>query len=92
MAFREDIDLGVARVRKLTVTSGITGDVTGNVTGDVAGVITPTAYTVATLPTAADSTGIVAYCSDGDTGDPCLMFCTGTSWLRIAFGAAVAAS
>ena len=49
-------------------------------------------YTVATLPAAASSTGMLAVCSDGDAGSPCLTLCDGTAWLRIVLGAAVATS
>jgi hypothetical protein len=41
---------------------------------------------------AASWTGGVVYCTNGAAGSPCLAVSNGTSWLRIAFGAAVAAS
>lgn len=88
MAWREDVDFGEVRARTLAVSGGVTGDVTG----DVAGAITPTGYTVATLPAAASNSGKVVYCSDGATGDPCLAFSNGTNWLQIAIGSAVASS
>lgn len=40
---------------------------------------------------AAAWTGGVVYCSNGNTGVPCLAVSNGTNWLRIALGAAVAA-
>lgn len=36
--------------------------------------------------------GDVAYCSDGDTGSPCLAVYNGTDWLRISLGSAIASS
>jgi hypothetical protein len=36
--------------------------------------------------------GDVAYCSDGDTGSPCLAVFDGTSWLRVSLGAAISAT
>jgi hypothetical protein len=84
MAWREDVDFGNVRARTLEVAGGVTGDVTG--------AITPTGYTVAGLPAAADSTGMVVYCSNGASGDPCLAFSNGTNWLQIAIGTAVAAA
>jgi hypothetical protein len=41
---------------------------------------------------AASWTGGVVYCTNGNAGSPCLAVSNGTSWLRIALGAAVAAS
>lgn len=41
---------------------------------------------------AASWAGAVVYCSNGDTGSPCLAVSNGTDWKRIALGAAVAAS
>lgn len=41
---------------------------------------------------AASWLGAVVYCSNGAAGSPCLAVSNGTSWLRIALGAAVAAS
>jgi hypothetical protein len=55
-------------------------------------VIELTAYTVAGLPTAVGATGQVVYVSNGDAGSPCLGVSNGTSWLRVALGAAVSAS
>ena len=51
----------------------------------------PSSYTVATLPTASESSGEVIYVSDGDDGSPCLAYCDGTNWLRIEIGTAVSA-
>lgn len=36
--------------------------------------------------------GDIAYCTDGDAGDPCLAVYDGTDWLRVVFGAAIATS
>lgn len=47
-------------------------------------------YTVATVPAVAEHKGRVIHVSDGNAGSPCLAYSDGTSWLRIAFGAAVA--
>lgn len=41
---------------------------------------------------AASWTGGVVYCTNGNAGSPCLAVSNGTNWLRIALGAAVAAS
>lgn len=46
-------------------------------------------YTVATLPTASTHTGYIVYCTDGDTGSPCVAVSNGTSWKVIALGATV---
>ncbi len=74
------------------VTGDLTGNVVGNLTGDVAGIIQLTSYTVATLPDAATGIGKLIAVIDGDTGNPCLAYSNGTNWLRIVFGAAVAAA
>jgi hypothetical protein len=47
---------------------------------------------VAQLEAFTGSEGDVAYCSDGDAGDPCLAVYDGTDWLRIALGAAISAT
>lgn len=50
--------------------------------------------TVATLNAdypAASWTGAVAYCTNGDTGSPCLAVSNGTTWRRVALGATIAA-
>lgn len=39
-----------------------------------------------------NSPGDVAYCSNGDAGDPCLAVYNGTDWLRVALGAAISAT
>lgn len=76
-----------------TVTaSAFAGDVTGDITGNVTGAVTLPTYAVAGLPAADESDGMVVHCSDGAGGSPCLAYSNGTNWLRIAFGAAVAAS
>lgn len=64
------------------------GPISGNVTGSVQ---LPT-YTVAGLPAASTNARRVVYCSNGDAGSPCLAVSNGTNWLRVALGAAVAAS
>lgn len=100
MAWREDCDLGVVRIRELTVSSGISGDVTGDVTGavtgdvtgDVTGAITLPSAAVAGLPDATTSEGMLVVCSDGAAGSPCLAYSNGTNWLQIALGSAVSAT
>ena len=42
---------------------------------------------VSLLPSVSD--GSIAYCTDGDTGSPCLAVRSGGAWLRVALGAAV---
>ena len=49
-------------------------------------------YSVAELPSASANPQAIVYCSNGDAGSPCLAVSNGTSWLRVALGAAVAAS
>lgn len=49
-------------------------------------------FTVATLPDAEVHAHKIIFVSDGAAGDPCLAFSDGEDWLRIALGAAVAAS
>jgi hypothetical protein len=52
-----------------------------------------TSYTVAGLNAFSGRLpGDVAHCSNGAAGSPCLAYWNGTSWLRIAFGAAVSAT
>ncbi len=50
-------------------------------------------FTVATLPNAATPSNArrVVFVSNGNAGQPCLAVSNGTNWLRIVFGAAVAA-
>lgn len=50
----------------------------------------PPSYTVATLPPAAQNTGRIVLCSNGNAGANCLAVSNGTAWLRVVFGAAVA--
>lgn len=54
--------------------------------------LVPGTFTVATLPAAADNEGRLVYVSNGAAGSPCAAVSNGTDWLRIALGAAVAAS
>lgn len=49
-------------------------------------------YTVTTVPSAAMYKNRMIVVSNGNAGQPCLAMSNGTSWLRIPFGAAVAAS
>lgn len=49
-------------------------------------------YTVATVPSAADSTGAMIYVSNGAAGSPIVAFSDGTDWLRVDTAAAVAAA
>lgn len=63
----------------------------GNVTGDIAGVLTLTAQTTASLPTAAASNaGQVRLISDNGAGNDtyCLVVSTGAAWVT-AVGAAL---
>lgn len=48
--------------------------------------------TVAALPAASAHTGKLVYVTNGAAGSPCLAYSNGTNWLRVALGAAVAAS
>lgn len=48
--------------------------------------------TVADLEALTSEAGDVAYCSDGDGGDPCIAFYNGTDWVVITAGAAISAS
>lgn len=47
---------------------------------------------VAQLEAYTAQTGDVAYCSDGAGGSPCLAVYTGSSWLRVALGAAISST
>jgi hypothetical protein len=64
-------------------------------TADTVGAITLPSYTVAGLAASlppALNTGKLVHCSNGATGSPCLAYSNGTNWLRVVFGAAVAAT
>jgi hypothetical protein len=39
-------------------------------------------YAVAGLPSAADHTGAIVYCSNGAAGTPCVAFSNGSAWKR----------
>jgi hypothetical protein len=54
-----------------------------------AGILSPTSYTVATVPSAAAYPSHLIHVSNGDSGAPCLAVSNGTNWLRIPLGAAV---
>lgn len=49
-------------------------------------------YTVAGAPAAADHTGEMIRVSNGAAGQPCLAVSNGTNWLRVVYGAAIAAA
>lgn len=49
-------------------------------------------HTVANAPSAAANAGQLICVSNGASGSACLAYSNGTSWLRIALGAAIAAS
>ena len=69
--------------------------VQANLDSDAGGPFTLATYTVAELAAdypAASHPSAAVYCTNGDAGSPCLAVSNGTSWLRIALGAAVAAS
>lgn len=54
------------------------------------GRISPTTFTVATAPAAADyAPGTMVYVSDGAAGSPILAFSDGTNWLRVDTAAAI---
>lgn len=48
--------------------------------------------TVSALEGITGSEGDVAYCSNGDAGDPCLAVFDGTDWLRVALGTAISST
>lgn len=50
------------------------------------------AYEVASVPDAADFEGSIIFVSNGNAGAPSLAVSDGTSWLRIALGAAISAT
>jgi hypothetical protein len=52
--------------------------------------LTGNTFAIAELPAAASNVGRCVYCTDGDTGSPCLAISDGTDWLRVTLGAAVA--
>jgi hypothetical protein len=43
-------------------------------------------YQQLTALTPAAYEGVMVVCSNGDNGRPCLAFCTGTAWKRLAWG------
>lgn len=45
--------------------------------------------TVVELEALTSQAGDVAYCSDGDAGDPCLAFYNGTDWVVVSVGVAI---
>lgn len=49
-------------------------------------------FAVADVPDAATYPKRVIYVTNGDTGSACIAVSNGTNWLRIALGAAIAAS
>ena len=55
-------------------------------------VVVSQVFTVATVPSAADSVGGVIYVSNGAAGNPILAFSDGTDWLRVDTAAAISAS
>lgn len=87
-------DTSNGQPRKVSLNQVVTL-VQDNLDSDAAGPFTLASYTVAELAAdypAASHPGAVVYCSNGDTGSPCLAVSNGTNWLRVALGAAVAAS
>ena len=70
----------------VTSTNGFIGAVTGNVSG----VVTLTAYTVSTVPTA--GAGKVIYVSNGANGAPVLAFSNASAWFRCDTLGALSAS
>lgn len=61
-------------------------------TSDVSGPFKLASYSVAQVPDALSNAGSVIYCSNGNSGAPCLAVSDGVSWKRIALGTAVSAS
>lgn len=49
-------------------------------------------YAVSELPAAVGNSGRAVYCTNGNAGQPCLAVSNGTSWMRVALGAAVSAT
>lgn len=49
-------------------------------------------FSVAALPEAAASEGRLVHVADGAAGAPCLAYCDGAAWLRVALGTPVSAS
>lgn len=67
-----------------------------DISAALAALSTLKSFTVAQLaalpaPIAAYANNLV-FCSNGNAGQPCLAYCNGSAWVRIAFGAAVATS
>jgi hypothetical protein len=54
--------------------------------------LTLSSYAVAGVPAAATHKGRLIHVSNGNAGQPCLAYSDGTSWLRVAFGLAIATS
>ncbi len=64
----------------------------GNLTSDASAPFRLYAGTVAELNAnypAASYTGAIVYCTNGNGGTACLAVSNGTSWLRVALGAAI---
>ena len=86
-------DTGNGQPRKISVQQ-LLEFVEENLTSDTSTPFRLISATVAELNAdypAASWLNAVVYCSNGNTGSPCLAVSNGTNWLRIAFGAAVAA-
>lgn len=87
-------DAGNGQPRKVSVQQ-LLDFVEANLTSDTSNPFRLLSATVAELAAnypAASWLNAVVYCSNGDTGSPCLAVSNGTDWKRIALGAAVAAS
>lgn len=84
-------DAGNGQPRKISVQQ-LLDFVETNLTADTSDPFRLLSATVAelasTYPAASWDAGVV-YCTNGNAGSPCLAVSNGTSWLRIALGAAV---
>lgn len=79
--------------RKVSVTQ-LMDFVQSGLDSDTSGPFRLSSYTVAELAAgypASSWMNAVVYCTNGNGGAPCLAVSNGTSWLRVPFGAAVAA-
>jgi hypothetical protein len=55
-------------------------------------IIALTPRTVSQLTALTGAAGDIAYCSNGDAGNPCLAVYNGTAWKRIALGTTISAT
>ena len=84
-----------ASVLPNTITSTVSSDLTlapSTTRVVIQDIINLAERSTAQLTSLTAEVGDVAYCSDGDAGSPCLAVYTGSNWLRIALGSAIATS